>query len=156
MGGFSGLPDRPAELIEYIEDAYHSLELNAVGAAGAMLSAALAKHGDDCPDLYILGRLLERLRDLLASHVSRQKELFAAAAAQPPPSLQELLAKDEADFGSIWQELRLLTFDYTGLGRYCRQIASLMSTLRELEVDCRRHLYVEREILVPLLEAAEE
>lgn len=158
MGGFSGLPDRPAELIEYIRDAYHRLELSDVSAAGTMLSATLAEHGDDCQDLYSLGRLLEQLRDLIASHVSMEEEPFAAAAtAQFSPSsavlssIEELLAKNEADFARVFQNMRLLTLDYTGLGRRCPQIASLMSTLREVEANCKRHLYVEREILVPLL-----
>ena len=86
----------------------------------------------------------------------QEGELFAEAlkaggSAAAAARITEAVGPDLAAVDAISHDLRMVTLDYTGLPRGCVDASALMATLRELEADIRRHLYVEREILVPLL-----
>ncbi|NLT36088.1 MAG: hypothetical protein GXX83_09340 [Gaiellales bacterium] len=157
MGGFSGLPDKPADLIDYIREAYHRHGLRTLDRAGELLSSALIADGETCQELYEVGRLLERYRLLLCAHLTLQESVLFAEALRPDRSVAaaerigESVRLDLAALAKITHDLRMITLEYTGLPRGCSDAAPLLSALRELEADGRRHLYVEREILVPLL-----
>lgn len=157
MGGFSRLPDTPAELVDYIQEAYHRHGLRTLERAGELLSSALITEGEACQELYLVGRLLERSRRMLRAHVALQEGgLFAEAlrlngSVTAAGHIEETVRLDLAALEKISNELRMITLDYTGLPQGCSDAVPLLSVLRELEADGRRHLYVEQELLVPLL-----
>lgn len=157
MGGFEGLPGEAAELIEYIEDAYHRHTALMLTHLSALLSEALVLRGEECQELYHLGRLMEQLRALLASHANLEEARLFREASVPQKRraaaarIEELAGRDLEALDRICHDMRMVTLGYTGMPRGCPEVTPLLAGLRELEADSRRHFYVEREILVPLL-----
>ncbi len=180
------LSSRPSDIAHFIEEVDGRGTNNNMALAGALLRSALIECADRYPDLYEVGRLFARLREVFADHLAEEIRGLLKLPEQPhvPAGLltvwRSFLAEEHGELRRLLASLRATTFDYTvaprptprsdgfadphgeqlsagempasagGVGSDCR--GRLFSVLRELDVDIHRHIYMQEQRLLPLLE----
>lgn len=131
---------------------------------GDLFSVVLLEQGDANPNLFELARLATEFKRLLIAHyVGVGGELLARASRDVAVAETEaigwpqVLAEHRA-LTALLDRMREAAFGYTlapcmeeGADDVARW-NDLNDVLRDLEIDVRRHIYMEEELLMPLLE----
>lgn len=150
-------------------------------AIGARLSTVLREQGESHPALFELARLVGELkRSLLDHYAGIEGELLvrlvsAAEARGPSPSSAEMegipgatkrsvargwsqALTEYAPLLALLDQIRRTSFDFSlppgteGDNPETKRLKDLYEHLRDLEVDVRRHIYIEEQMILPLLE----
>jgi regulator of cell morphogenesis and NO signaling len=123
---------------------------------GALLDVVVCAHSEDHPDLRNLQRSFEQFRAELEPHLRSEEELlFPACAAlerQGRPLEEVLLAAHERDHVSVGdglRALRVLAHDYDPRRAVCGIHGTLLDALAAFELDLRRHVDEENNLLFP-------
>lgn len=122
----------------------------------ALLDAVIAAHADQLPELRQLRQGFERFRAQLEPHLRSEEELlFPACAALERkgwPVEEALLAAHERDHLRVCDglaALRILAADYDQRRAVCSTHGALIEALSAFELDLRRHVQEENNLLFP-------
>lgn len=166
------LSTQAADLAGYVLELCHDDLAYKLPGVGALLAVALAEQGEEQPLLYELGRAVSECRRLLVAHYTgleadllrdlrRAADAPADAHTDGEPRLLERWQKSVEEHRALEDALssiRRVCFDYSvppeAAGRIVSESADihgLYDRLRDLEIDVRRHIYIEEQLLIPLL-----
>ncbi len=144
------------EQCSHIVAEHHDGLWEALPLIEALLDAVVCAHADDQPRLRDLQRAFEQFRAELESHLRREEELlFPACAAlerHDAPVEEALLAAHESDHLSVSDglvALRLLAGDYDPRLAVCSTHRTLLEALTAFELELRRQLDEENNLLFP-------
>jgi regulator of cell morphogenesis and NO signaling len=122
----------------------------------ALLDAVVGAHGADHPELRDLQRAFQQFRAELEPHLRSEEELlfpaFAALERQGRPVEEALLAAHERDHVSVGDglvALRILAAGYDPRHAVCSTHRTLLEALAAFELDLRRALDEENDLLFP-------
>jgi iron-sulfur cluster repair protein YtfE (RIC family) len=158
------LSSQTSELAGYLADFGRDDIAAKLPEIGQLLSVVLLEQGDASPNLFELARLVGEFRHLLIEHYAGAGgELLARAAedvteAPSDPLGWPEVAAEHRTLATLLDRMREATFGYTltpGIEEEDEEVArwkDLYDRLRDLEIDVRRHIYIEEELLMPLLE----
>lgn len=150
-------------------------------AIGARLSTVLREQGESQLALFELARLVGELKRSLLDHYAGIEGVLllqlasSAEARGPSPSSPEIEGREGATDRSAAQgwsqalaehppllalldQIRRASFDFSlppgteGGDPKVKRLRDLYERLRDLEIDVRRHIYLEEQMIVPLLE----
>lgn len=144
------------ELCAHIVARHHERLQEAFPRIGALLDAVICAHSDDHPELRNLQRAFDQFRAELELHLASEEELlfpaFAALERQGRPVEEALLGAHERDHeivGDGLRALRVLADDYDPRRAVCSTHSTLLDTLAAFELDLRRHVDEENNLLFP-------
>ena len=150
---------REASVLEqcsHIVARYHEELREAFPRIEALLDAVVSAHADGHPELRDLQRGFKQFRAELEPHLRSEEELlFPACAAlerQGRPVEEALLAayeRDHLSVGDALTALRVLAGDYDPRSAVCTTHGSLLEALAAFELDLRRHVEEENNLLFP-------
>lgn len=148
----------PQELVQLINDVYHTELRHLLPAFGLHLAQAILVCGEVHPELYDVGRLFEEFRALLSAHCRAEDVTFAAlleSGIVDRHRVEELVRstrQEHARLRGLLGEMRALTLEYPLRPYDCSQINALYDEWREIERVTNRAIFLEENRLVPLLE----
>jgi len=150
------------ELCEHIEQQHHAYLRVTLPRLEALMQRVVEAHAARHPELYEVQRTLASLRGELEMHmVKEERVLFPAIRALersgggldfPFGSVANPISVMEAehqDAATALQRLYELTSGYQVPEDGCSAYSALLSGLKELSADLRRHIHEENNILFP-------
>jgi len=144
------------ELTSYIVWNHHRFLRESLPPVQRMSSKLARLHGVRQPLLRMLNRSVDTLAGLLMSHILVEERFLFPAMASNPPDRSRIRAEvfdAEDEHGLVAQ---LLDDIHALLSREDVAAVSFALTrrLQDLDADTRRHLALEREVLLPRFRAA--
>lgn len=156
----------PDFLAEYIVQVHHKYLRENLPLLREYAAKIAGKHGERHPELKILNKQVELLQNDLLEHMDKEEEaLFphirALCAAQrrpgqtsvvlPVPVQESIeLMEHEHDYaGSLLENLRHITGDFTAPANACTTWRVTYAKLKALDEDLRWHVHLENNILFP-------
>ncbi len=144
------------ELCAHIVARHHEGLREAFPRIGALLDAVVRAHSDERPELRNLKRGFDQFRAELEPHLRSEEELLFPACAtlerQGRPVGEALLAAHERDHVTVddgLRALRVLADDYDPRRAICSTHGTLLDALAAFELDLRRHVDEENDLLFP-------
>ncbi len=145
-----------AALVAHIVDEHHACTRRALRQIAPLFDRALARHAHRHPFLRELAVLYEGLAaELEENMLEEEEQLFPRALSPNAPLLQHHLAlmrHAHETALAVLHRMRELTRGYRPL-RGAGEAQALFAALEALERDLRRHIHLEREVLLPRLGA---
>lgn len=158
-----------AALVEHVVTVHHGYLRDELPPLAALVEKVSGRHGDRHPELLEVRSTFEALADELATHMVKEEQiLFPACLALEQGSAGEFL------FGSVGNpiammihehdvvaaalgRMRELTDDFTPPADACTSYRAMLDRIEALDLDVRRHVHEENNVLFPralALEAA--
>jgi iron-sulfur cluster repair protein YtfE (RIC family) len=157
------LSSQSSELAGYVMELGRNDVAVKLPRIGDLFSVVLLEQGDANANLFEAARLAGELKRLLRGHYAGVGgELLARASGDVAEagagtfSRPEVVSEHRA-LAAVLDRMREASFGYTltpGMEEGADDVArwsDLYDTLRDLDLDVRRHIYIEEELLMPLL-----
>ncbi len=150
----------PAFLSDYIVNTHHAYVKKALPELGELMAKVLNAHGASHPELKRISELVQELDYELLSHLAKEekvlfpyiKQLVLGETSTQFSTVETPIAmmEDEHDeAGSILEEIRSLSSDYTPPADACVSYSMLYQMLKDFEEDLHTHVHLENNILFP-------
>ena len=152
------------QLCDYIVNTHHVYVKNELPQIYAFLQKVASKHGERHPELYEIFETFAVVKTEMESHMQKEelilfpriKEMEKLAGnltsnlniiyLQAPINVMEM-EHDQA--GSLLNEIRILTNDYTPPEDACTTYQLSFAALKAFELDLHQHVHLENNILFP-------
>lgn len=169
-GNFSGtihFTDMNAEqLIRHILVYHHYYTRQTMPVIENHLQKIAAKHGDSFPYMKTVLALFSDLKNDMDEHMQKEeivlfpriKEIEAVTANKLQNKMQRnyisnpiaAMEHEHDQAGSLMEQIRILTNDYTAPEQACNTFRLVMHELKAFEEDLHKHVHLENNILFPL------
>ena len=159
-------PTDPAALVDHIEAVHHAWVRETLPVLLHFTARVAKVHGDGWPELRTVAERTHELAVEMEDHmIAEESNLFpqvraalgsgGAGASSPLPdaAFVELEAEHE-HAGSLMQEIRELTSDFTPPDPACATWKAAYAKLEEFEADLHRHVHLENNVLFPAIRPA--
>jgi len=135
------------ELVNYIVNEIHPYELDLVEQIDELFRKSIKKYyrarGEQ---LFVIYEVLLLIKAELVSHFASEEEYeFKDLLAGKEVDFENLLAEHEKTIG-LFDRIKYLTRDYK-MNAEEEEVLELNKLMEELDVDTRRHIFIENEIL---------
>lgn len=154
------IPDRPAELAEYIEQVHHGYLHENLPLLAELMHKVLGVHRDAHPELSTVAAAFDALTADIVPHLMREEQVLfpliarlQAAGASGSPALGPItVMRGEHDVtATLLQDLRTATGDFTPPSDGCASYRALFAGLEALSADLHVHLHLENNVLFPMV-----
>ncbi len=156
----------PANLADHISETHHGYLAEELPKLGQQLVGILLESGDDYDALYELAGEFDRLRRMIIPHLDEEERSvfplirqLGTAGEAPEGSLDaerlretlDLLEQEHSSVLESMATIRGYASDCGALEEGSTECSHLFESLAAMETDVRRHIDLEREVLLPAL-----
>ncbi|MBL8994299.1 MAG: hemerythrin domain-containing protein, partial [Spirochaetia bacterium] len=148
-------------LVDHIVNTHHAYLKEELPRLSALALKVSRVHGVEHPFLRRLSEAFEFFKDDLEQHMNKEERILFPIARKLPmeglsgeenyflegPVRQMQFEHEEA--GSLLEEFRQLTSNYTLPPETCGSFRALYERLKHLTEDMHRHVHLENEVLFP-------
>lgn len=156
-------------LCDHIEQAHHACVRRTFADLDVLVPNVAEHHGVHTPALREVASVYATLRDEMIDHMVREErvlfpwlrrlESHESLHLGPPWSVKrpiDCMIHDHDSVGAAFRRLSTLTDGYAIPLGACMSYSRMLTLLRELEQDTRRHIHEENNVLFPAGVAAEQ
>lgn len=160
-------------LIDHIVGEHHTFTKRAFEEIPKLFNKVSLKHGERHPELLLMQKLFQDLRDELIPHMLKEETVLFPYIVSLESTVQservaprapfgtvcnpiEVMSKEHENAGRILAELRDLSRDFTPPADSCASYQNLFQLLTEFENDLHQHIHLENNILFPRAISLEE
>ena len=153
-------------LAEYIVQNHHRFVTRQTPVLRQHAEKVASVHGERRPELVEVAGLVDAMLDDMASHMLREEQVLfplikaLARAQKSGESIEDIpmqtvrgaiqvMEAEHSESGNILERLRELTDDYNPPSSACMTYRVLFKELEEFDLDMRRHIHLENNILFP-------
>ncbi|MBU5668580.1 hemerythrin domain-containing protein [Peptoniphilus sp. MSJ-1] len=135
------------EIVNYIVNEIHPYELDLVEQIDELFRKAIKKYYRERGEqLFVIYEVLLLIKAELVSHFASEEEYeFKDLLAGKDVDFENLLAEHEKTIG-LFDRIKYLTRDYK-MNAEEEEVLELNKLMETLDVDTRRHIFIENEIL---------
>jgi regulator of cell morphogenesis and NO signaling len=157
------------DLVAHLLETHHRYLWDELPRLEALLDTVVEVHGDRHPELHEIAACFRAIRADIEPHlVEEERVLFPAiqqlASAPAAPSFGfgtigtpiSAMLRDHDELGSLLQDLRTSTNDYSVPDDGCVSYRALFDGLAQLEVDTHLHVHKENNVLFPRVVVLED
>jgi len=161
-------PTTASALADHIVHVHHGYLRRELPRLADLIDAVARAHANRHPELRAVHDVFTSLKQELELHMLKEENVlfpiiaqletatvlprFACGSVSNPIQIME---HEHGDAGAALARMRELTDDYRAPSDACSSYQALLSGLADLEIDLRRHIHKENEILFPLALATE-
>lgn len=151
-----------ADLVEHLETHHHAYLKKALPQIAVLMEKVRRAHAARHPELNALAERLADLRAELEPHLMKEEDLLFPAlrralasrekGAELGPALGPPIAvmtREHEQAGRLLEQIRSLTRNFQVPADGCTAYRALMESLRALEADTHRHIFLENTVLFP-------
>lgn len=160
-------------LIDHIVGEHHAFTKRAFEEIPKLFNKVSLKHGERHPELLLMQKLFQDLRDELIPHMLKEETVLFPYIVSLESTVQservaprapfgtvcnpiEVMSNEHENAGRILAELRDLSRDFTPPIDSCASYQNLFQLLIEFENDLHQHIHLENNILFPRAISLEE
>ena len=154
------------QLCDYILNTHHAYVKNEMPRIHAYLQKVAYRHGDRHPELYKIFQAFAAVKEEMEGHMKKEELILFPRIRE----LQKLTNNENANLqlnlaylqspiqvmeqehdhaGSLLNEIRILSQDYTTPQDACTTYRLSFTALRTFELDLHQHVHLENNILFP-------
>jgi regulator of cell morphogenesis and NO signaling len=155
-----------SELIGHILAKHHVYTKSEMARLEPLVEKVIAAHGENHPELRVIGEVFQRLCDDLTPHMFKEEKILfpyiiemesASQQNRPAPVAPfgtvdnpvRMMMMEHEIVGEILRELRALSSNYTVPVDACISYQTLYQALEAFEQDLHLHIHLENNILFP-------
>lgn len=146
-----------ADLVQHIQSRHHTYTRQELGRLGELLARAATEHGNQHPELLQIQVHFRDLREDLIKHMDMEDHsLFPAILQTGGPGvfatledLHRMAFKEHEAAEELFQNIAILTRNFSLPLNAAPLVRSLYLGLRDLEEDLFIHIYLENHLLFP-------
>ena len=148
-------------LVKFILETHHVYTRAAIASLPPLAAAVHARHGDAHPETRSVERLVRRLVDDLGPHMFKEERILfpyieslesVRGGEACFPTVRNpigVMLREHDAVEEILGELRAVTANYALPSDACESFRALYAGLADLEIDLKRHIRLENDVLFP-------
>jgi regulator of cell morphogenesis and NO signaling len=147
-----------SELIDYIVNNHHKYVKENIPVIQQHFKKVVNKHGDSYPNMKAIEKIFEEVCIDFAQHLMKEEIILFPKIKTLELSDEELssikiiinvMEKEHQETGTMLQEIRKLSNNYTAPETACITFRVCLDELRMFEEDLHKHVHLENNLLFP-------